>query len=167
MKTQTTMFFIAVFFILTINGCAGKLDNFDDVRDYIMNESGESFRTTFEFAVKTDNLGIIRDHVKDLDFDTGDYKVSGIEKVEIGMYRVRDDETVRLTDNFELVDVKKMTQRLRRAGYETIIRSTSADEISLGLIKESRGSRKGAGYFIQLKPDQFVVVKVDADFSKL
>jgi hypothetical protein len=167
MKAQLMLFSIAIVFFCSIIGCGAQLDTFNDVRDFIFDEAGTSFRTTLELAVNTDNLGIIRNHVRDIDFDTDDFSVSDIEKLEIGVYRLQDGATVRLTDEFHLVDVEKMTRRLKRAGYDTVIRSSSDSEVSLGLIKETRGSKKGAGYFIQLKPDQFVLVKVDAQFTKL
>lgn len=167
MKTHVPLFLILLPVFITVSGCGSKLDNFNDVRDFIMNEADESFRTTVELAVNTDNLGIIGNHIRDLDFDTDDYEVSGIEKVEFGVYRVQNDRTIQVSTHLLLNDVNKMTRRLKRAGYDTIIRNKTEEELSLGLIRETRGTKKGAGYFIQLKPDRFVLVKIDGDFKKL
>ncbi len=167
MKTQIPVVFISVFTVLIMSGCGSKLDNFDDIRDFIMHEADTPFRTTIELAIETDNLGVLRNHIKEFDFDTDDFNVSGIEKVEFGVYRVQADRTIQLSDHIATVNVNKMTRRLKRAGYDTIIQKQSEDELSLGLIKETRRSKTGAGYFIQLKPDNFVLIKVDAEFRKL
>jgi len=166
MRPHIYGFIVTAFLTATVTGCGSKLDNFNDVRDYIIGQTGESFRTTVELSVNTDNFGIMRNHVKDFNFDTNEYHISGIEKVEFGIYRVQDCRAIHISDQLLPVDVKKMTRRLNRAGFDVIIQKLTEEEISLGLIKETSRSKPGAGYFIRLEPDNFLLVKVDGDFRK-
>jgi hypothetical protein len=167
MKTQTLYVIILIFILFYTSGCGSKLDHYANVRDLIMVQSGESFHTTFELAVKTDNLGIIQNYVRDIDIDTEDYEISNIEKVEIGIYKVEPEQKTKLVEKIVYVDVKKINRKLKRAGYETVAQNITEDEVSLGLIKESGRKQNGVGYFILIKQDDFILVKVDADFKRI
>lgn len=167
MKTNTTGLIILIILMFSTYGCGNKLDHYSDVRDFIMDHTGESFQTTFEVAVTTDNLGVIQNYVRDIDLDTENYQINSIEKIEIGRYKVASDQSTRLTDTIFLPNVEKMTRVLKRSGYETMIQKNTEDEISLGLVKESRKNQLGAGYFIMINPDNFILIKVDADFQKI
>jgi|GEM_PF-1593905 len=166
MKSNTAGLIIFIILMLSAYGCGNKLDHYTDVRDFIMDYTGESFQTTFEIAVTTDNLGVIQNYVHDIDLETEDYQINSIEKIEIGRYKVASDQYTGLTDTIFLPNVEKITKKLKRSGYEPLIRKTTEDEISLGLVKESRKNQPGAGYFIRINPDNFILIKVDADFKK-
>ncbi len=167
MKTNTTGLIIFIILMFSTYGCGNKLDHYSDVRDFIMDQTGESFQTTFEVTVTSDNLSIIQNYVRDIDLDIEDYQVNNIEKIEIGRYKVASDQSKRLTDTIFLPNVEKMTRVLKRSGYESMIQKNTEDEISLGLVKESRKNQPGAGYFIMINPDNFILIKVDADFQKI
>lgn len=167
MKTNTTGLIIFIILMFSTYGCGNKLDHYSDVRDFIMDQTGESFQTTFEVAVTSDNLGIIQNYVRDIDLDIEDYQVNNIEKIEIGRYKVISNQNTGLYEHPVHADIEKMIRKLKSAGYETIIRDITEGEVSLGLVKESRRKQSGTGYLIRINPHNFILIKVDADFKKI
>jgi hypothetical protein len=153
-----------LFFFMLFCGCSG-LDSFGEVRDYIMKQSRESWHTQLELAVNTDDMGFISKYIRDIDLDAEHYRITGIDKVEIGVYDVRGGET-NLVERVNDIDVGKLTRRLNRAGYDVAVNKRTDEEISVGLIRRSRPTKHGSGYFVHVTPDQFVLVKVDGYFRK-
>jgi hypothetical protein len=152
---------------LLLIGCSGKVENFPDVRDYIMKESGEQYRTNIELALDTDNLGILKNHIEDLDLDTESYSISNIRKIEFGVYNIEGDRTIDISRYTDGAVLEKLNKRLHRAGYETVVQKREQDELSLLVIKEVKRNQTGALYFAHVKPAQFILVKVDGRFQKL
>jgi hypothetical protein len=156
---------IGISFLLS--GCSGKMEHFPDVRDYIMKETAKQYRTNIELALDTDNLGLLKNHIEELDLETENYTISDIRKVEFGVYNVEGDRTIDVSRYTDGTVLEKLRKRLKRAGYETVVQKREHDELSLLVIKEGKRNDTGVLYFAHVKPAHFILVKVDGRFQKL
>ena len=165
MKTKSIILLVAIsFFLVTLTGCIGVNRQFSEVKNKIMGELGNNYKTEFQFSVGSALIHVSSWFV-DLaaDQEYVDDMLREISSVQVGVYN-RIEGTKHKSDfsTLNLID-KEMSSK----EWKYIVRSSENDELTAIYISSDPEELLKKMYVINLSNEELVIVEVNGDLKKV
>jgi len=165
MKTKSIILLIVTsFFLLTLTGCIGVNRQFSEVKNKIMGELGDDYKTEFQFSVCPALI-----HVSSLFVDLAadeeyiDDMLREISSVQVGVYnKVEDAE-----HSPDLSMLNSIDEEMRSNGWKYIVRTLESNEFTTIYISADPEELLEKMYVINLNDEELVIVEVNGDLKKV
>ncbi len=165
MQTLRKFIYIITFLsLILLTGCIGVNRQFDEVKDKIIGELGNDYKTEFQFSVGSAAITISSWFV-DLAADEEyiDEMMREISSVQVGVYNQIEGSAAKSDfKTLKLID-KEMVSK----GWKYIVRSVENEEITAIYISADPEEMLNSMYVINLSGKELVIIEVNGDLKKV
>ncbi len=165
MKIKSITLIISVSLLLIfLTGCIGVNRQFSEVKDKIMGELGNDYRTEFQFSVGSSAITISSWFV-DLaaDQEYVDDMLREISSVQVGVYnRVEGSHAKANFGTLQSID-----EEMQNKGWRYIVRSVDNKELTAIYLSDDPVEILNKMYVINLSDEELVIIEVNGDLKKV
>jgi hypothetical protein len=150
--------------IFFLTGCIGVNRQFSEIKDKIMGELGNDYRTEFQFSIGSSAITISSWFV-DLAAEEEylDEMIREISSVQVGIYnRVEGSDTKANFGTLQSID-----EEMQNKGWKYIVRSVESDELTAIYLSDDTEEILNKMYVINLSDDELVIIEVSGDLKKV
>ena len=165
MNTFKTFIYILSFFLLILlTGCIGVNRQFSEVKDKIMGELDNDYKTEFQFSVGSSAITISSWFV-DLAADEEyiDEMMREISSVQVGVYNRVESSDAKA--NFGTL--RSIDEEMHNKGWEYIVRSADNEELTAIYLSADPEEMLNKMYIINLSDEKLVIIEVNGDLKKV
>ncbi|MGB5895928.1 MAG: DUF4252 domain-containing protein [Ignavibacteriaceae bacterium] len=165
MKIKSKPLIISLSLLLIfLNGCIGVNRQFGEVKDKIMGELGNDYRTEFQFSVGSSAITISSWFV-DLAANEEylDEMMREISSVQVGVYNKVEGSDAKA--NFGTL--QSIDEEMNNKGWKYIVRSVESDELTAIYLSDDPGEILNKMYVINLSDEELVIIEVNGDLKKV
>ena len=165
MKSSRIFIYIITFFLLILlTGCIGVNRQFSEVKDKIMGELGNDYKTEFQFSVGSAAITISSWFV-DLaaDQDYIDEMMREISNVQVGVYNKVEGSDAKA----DLGTLQSIDEEMNKKGWKYIVRSVDSNELTAIYLSDDPEEILNRMYIINLSDDELVIIEVNGDLKKV
>ena len=165
MKTSRIFIYFIIFFLLILlTGCIGVNKQFSEVKDKIMGELGNDYKTEFQFSVGSAAITISSWFV-DLSANEEyiDEMMREISSVQVGIYDKV--EGSHATANFGTL--QSIDEEMNNKGWKYIVRSVEDNELTAIYLSDDPEEILNKMYVINLSDEELVIIEVNGDLKKV
>jgi len=162
-KSITPILFVS-FLIFFLTGCIGVNRQFGEVKDKIMGELGNDYKTEFQFSVGSSAITISSWFV-DLAANEEyiDDMMREISSVQVGVYNKVEGSDAKA--NFGTL--QSIDEEMQNKGWKYIVRSVDNEELTAIYLSDNPGELLNKMYVINLSDDELVIIEVNGDLKKV
>ncbi len=165
MKTKSITIIISVSLLLIfLTGCIGVNRQFSEVKDKIMGELGNDYKTEFQFSVGSAAITISSWFV-DLaaEQDYIDDMMREISSVQVGVYyKVEGSDAKANFGTLQSID-----EEMNNNGWKYIVRSIDNEELTAIYLSDDPEEILNRMYVINLSDEELVIIEVNGDLKKV
>ena len=165
MKIKSIILLVAVsLFLITLTGCIGVNRQFSEVKNKIMGELGDNYKTEFQFSVGPALIQVSSLFV-DLAADEEyiDDMLREISSVQVGVYnRIEGAE-----HRADFRTLNSIDEEMSKNGWKYIVRTIESDELTSIYISADPKELLQKMYVINLNDEELVIVEVNGDLKKV
>jgi len=164
MKTKSIILLVAVsLFLITLTGCIGVNRQFNEVKNKIMGELGDDYKTEFQFSVGSAAITVSSWFV-DLaaDEEYVDDMLREISSVQVGVYNRIEGAKY----NADFSTLNSIDEEMRSNGWKYLVRRIDSDELTNIYLRADPAELLERMYVINLSNEELVIVEVNSDLKK-
>ena len=165
MNTSRIFIYIITFFLLILlTGCIGVNRHFSEIKDKIMDELGNDYRTEFQFSVGSAAITISSWFV-DLaaDKEYVDEMMREISSVQVGVYNKVEGSDF----SADFSTLESINEEMTSKGWKYIVRSVESDDLTAIYISADPEEMLNKMYIINLSDEELVIFEVNGDLKKV
>jgi len=165
MKTKSIILLVAIsFFLVTLTGCIGVNRQFSEIKNKIMGDLGDDYKTEFQFSVGSSLIHVSSWFV-DLaaDEEYVDDMIREISSVQVGIYNRIDDATHKA--GFSTLN--SIDEEMTSNGWKYLVRTIDSNELTTIYISADPEELLRKMFIINLNDDELVIVEVNGDLKKV
>lgn len=165
MKTSRIFIVIITFFsLILLSGCIGVNRQFSEVKDKIMGELANDYKTEFQFSVGSSAITISSWFV-DLAANEEyiDEMMREISNVQVGVYNKVEGSDAKA--NFGTL--KSIDEEMHNKGWKYIVRSVDKEELTAIYLSDDPVEILNKMYIINLSDEELVIIEVNGDLKKV
>ncbi len=165
MKTKSITIIISVSLLLIfLTGCIGVNKKFSEVKDKIMGELGNDYKTEFQFSVGSETITISSWFI-DLTADEEyiDEMMREISSVQVGVYNKVEGSDAKA--NFGTL--QSIDEEMHNKEWKYIVRSIDNEELTAIYLSNDPGEILNKMYIINLSDEELVIIEVNGDLKKV
>jgi hypothetical protein len=150
--------------LLFLNGCIGVNKQFGEVKDKILGELGNDYKTEFQFSVGSSAITISSWFI-DLAANEEylDEMIREISNVQVGIYnRVEGSDAKANFSTLQSID-----EEMHNKGWKYIVRSVDNEELTAIYLSDDPGEILNKMYVINLSDEELVIIEVSGDLKKV
>ncbi len=162
-KSIILLIFLASLLIF-LTGCIGVNRQFSEVKDKIMDELGNDYKTEFQFSVGSSAITISSWFV-DLaaEQDYIDDMMREISSVQVGVYYKVEGSDAKV--NFGTL--QSIDEEMNNNGWKYIVRSIDNEELTAIYLSDDPEEMLNRMYVINLSGKELVIIEVNGDLKKV
>ena len=162
-KSIIPLIFLALLLVF-LTGCIGVNRQFSEVKDKIMGELGNDYKTEFQFSVGSAAITISSWFV-DLaaEQDYIDDMMREISSVQVGVYYKVEDSDAKV--NFGTL--QSIDEEMNNNGWKYIVRSIDNEELTAIYLSADPEEMLNRMYVINLSGEELVIIEVNGDLKKV
>lgn len=165
MKTSRIFIYIITFFVLILlTGCIGVNRQFSEVKDKIVGELENDYKTEFQFSVGSSAITISSWFI-DLAANEEyiDKMMREISSVQVGIYNKIEDSDAKA--NFGTL--QSIDEEMNNKGWKYIVRSVDNEELTAIYLSDDPEQLLNNMYVINLSNEKLVIIEVKGDLKKV
>ncbi len=165
MKIKSITLIIAVTLLLFfLTGCIGINRQFSEVKDKIMGELGNDYKTEFQFSVGSSTITISSWFI-DLaaEQDYIDDMMREISSLQVGVYYKVEGSNAKAN----LGTLQSIDEEMNNKGWKYIVRSIDNEELTAIYLSDDPEEILNRMYVINLSDDELVIIEVNGDLKKV
>ena len=150
--------------LLSLNGCIGVNRQFSEVKNKIIGELGNDYKTEFQFSVGSSAITISSWFV-DLAAEEEyiDEMMREISSVQVGVYnRVEGSDAKANFGTLQSID-----EEMQNKGWKYIVRSVDNEELTAIYLSDDPVELLNKMYVINLSDEKLVIIEVNGDLKKV
>jgi hypothetical protein len=165
MKIKSMTLIISVSLLLFfLTGCIGVNRQFSEVKDKIMGELGNDYKTEFQFSVGSSaitisswfiDLAAEQDYIDDM--------MREISSVQVGVYNIVEGSYAKA----DFGTLLSIDEEMNIKGWKYIVRSIDGNELTAIYLSDDPEDILNRMYVINLSDDELVIIEVNGDLKKV
>ena len=165
MKIKSITLILSVsLLLLSLNGCIGVNRQFSEVKNKIIGELGNDYKTEFQFSVGSAAITISSWFI---DFAANeeyiDEMMREISSVQVGVYnRVEGADAKANFSTLQSID-----EEMNNKGWKYIVRSVDNEELTAIYLSDDPVELLNKMYVINLSDEELVIIEVNGDLKKV
>lgn len=165
MKIKSITLILSVsLLLLSLNGCIGVNRQFSEVKNKIIGELGNDYKTEFQFSVGSSAITISSWFV-DLAAEEEyiDEMMREISTVQVGIYnKVEGNDAKAIFGTLQSID-----EEMKHKGWKYIVRSVDNEELTAIYLSDDPVELLNKMYVINLSDEELVIIEVNGDLKKV
>ena len=150
--------------LLLLTGCIGVNRQFSEVKDKIMGQFGDDFRTEFQFSVGPALINISslvvglegsHEYIDDM--------MREISSVQVGIYNKIQNSNAKA----DFTILQSIDEEMSGNGLKYIVRTVQDDELTAIYVNNNPEETLHKMYVVNLKDDKLVIVEVNGDLKQV
>jgi len=164
MKSKKIKFVMGTILVaLLFTGCIGVDRGFRSIRDYVLDPANNQFEKEFEFSFGTVSITMAELVMNFSDVEEPiDEILSEVSNVQVGIYKNNSD--VRINPSIE--EAKFLTNKMKKAGWDCIVRSVDRDEMVAVFVK-AHDDELNRIFVISVNDEEVVLAEVLGNLHKV
>ena len=165
MKISRIFEYIILFFLLIfLTGCIGVNRQFSEVKDKIIGELGNNYKTEFQFSVGSSTITISSWFI-DLAADEEyiDEMMREISSVQVGVYNRVEGADAKVSFG----TLQSIDEEMHNKGWKYIVRSVDNRELTAIYLSDDPGEILNKMYVINLSDEELIIIEVNGDLKKV
>lgn len=164
MKTNSPLFYIlfASLFLLSI-GCVEINEEFSEVRDEIISQLDNDYRSEFQFSIGSVGITVSSWFV---DFAANeefiDDMMRDISGVQLGVY-----ERIKGSSTADFGILQKIEDEMLNYGWKSLVRSVDGNEANAVYLRSDPEELLQRIFVVSLTDDELVLVEVEGDLKEI
>ena len=164
MSSRIFIYTIIFFLLILLIGCIGVNRQFGEVKDKIIGELGNDYRTEFQFSVGSSaitisswfiDLAANEEYIDDM--------MREISSVQVGVYnRVEGSDAKANFGTLQSID-----EEMNNKGWKYIVRSADNEELTAIYLSDDPEELLNKMYVINLSDEELVIIEVNGDLKKV
>lgn len=148
---------------LLFTGCIGVDRGFRSIRDYVLDPANNQFEKEFEFSFGSVSITMAELVLNFTDVEEPiDEMLSEVSNVQVGVYKNNSD--VRINPSIE--EAKFLTNKMKKAGWDCIVRSVDRDEMVTVFVK-AQDDELHRLFVISVNDEEVVLAEVLGNLHKV
>ena len=158
------IYIITFLFLILFTGCIGVNRQFGEIKDKIMGDLGNDYKTEFQFSVGSTaitvsswfvDLAANEEYIDDMMREISSVQVGVYHKVE-GSYAKANFSTLQSID-----------EEMNNNGWKYIVRSVDVNELTVIYLSDDPEEILNKMYVINLSDEKLVIVEINGDLKKV
>lgn len=160
---KTKILLSVILLIPLLSGCIGINSDFRNIRNSILELSGNRFHKEIEFSVGAFGLMVAGNFVKLNNSDENiDDMLDQITRVQIGIYERKSLKA----DNI-LNHLREVSNMMKLEGWKYLVRSTEGNEMSAVFLRAKDNGHINRMFVVALTGDELILTEVSGNLEKL
>jgi len=162
--SRISLMLLLPFLLIFLSGCIGVNRQFSEVKDKIMGQLGNDYKTEFQFSVGAAAITVSSWFV-DLaaEEEYVDEMIREISSVQVGVYkRIEGSDTKADFNTLRAID-----EEMNSKGWKYIVRSVERDELTAIYINSNPEELLKKMYVINLSDEELVIIEVNGDLKNV
>jgi len=165
MNSSRIFIYIITFFLLILfTGCIGVNRQFGEIKDKIMGDLGNDYKTEFQFSVGSTaitvsswfvDLAANEEYIDDM--------MREISSVQVGVYHKVEGSYAKA--NFSTL--QSIEEEMHNKGWKYIVRSIDNEELTAIYLSNDPGEILNKMYIINLSDEELVIIEVTGNLKKV
>ncbi len=158
------IYIITFLFLILFTGCIGVNRQFGEIKDKIMGDLGNDYKTEFQFSVGSTaitvsswfvDLAANEEYIDDMMREISSVQVGVYHKVE-GSYAKANFSTLQSID-----------EEMNNNGWKYIVRSVDVNDLTVIYLSDDPEEILNKMYVINLSNEKLVIVEINGDLKKV
>ena len=158
------IYIITFLFLILFTGCIGVNRQFGEIKDKIMGDLGNDYKTEFQFSVGSTaitvsswfvDLAANEEYIDDMMREISSVQVGVYHKVE-GSYAKANFSTLQSID-----------EEMNNNGWKYIVRSVDVNELTVIYLSDDPEEILNKMYIINLSDEELIIIEVNGDLKKV
>ncbi len=165
MNIKSIILIISVSLLLFfLNGCIGVNRQFSEVKDKIIGELGNDYKTEYQFSVGSAAITISSWFV-DLaaEQEYADDMLREISSVQVGVYNKVEGSDAKV----DFGTLQSIDEEMHNKGWKYILRSVDNEELTAIYLSDDPDEILKKMYVINLSDEELVIIEVNGDLKKV
>jgi hypothetical protein len=160
---KTKKYFLPILLIpLFINGCVEINEEFSKVRDKVIENFGDDYKSEVQFSIGSVGLTISSWIVDAAEEDELPSEIlDKVSSIQVGVYK-----KVRGNTSYKINTLKDIESNMREGGWKSIVRSSKEKELTGVYIRKNAEEMLDRLFIINLEDDELVLVEVEGDLKE-
>jgi hypothetical protein len=152
-----------LFLPLFLNGCIGVNEEFAEIRNEVLNNLDDDFRSEYQFSVGSVGITVSSWFVdaaaeEDLAADILD----DVSSVQVGVYK-----KIRNTNSPDITTLRELEDEMIQKGWKSIVKNCEGDELSGIYIRSNTNETLNRLFVISLDKEELILVEVEGDLKEV
>ncbi len=164
MNSKKIKFVMSILLVaLLFTGCIGVDRGFRSIRDYVLDPSNNQFEKEFEFSFGSVSITMAELVMNFADVEEPvDEILSEIHNIQVGVYN--NDSGLKINPSFE--ELKFLTDKMKKAGWDCIVRSVERNEMTAVFVK-AHNDELNRLFVISVNDEEVVLAEVLGNLHKV
>jgi len=158
------IYIITLFLLILFTGCIGVNRQFGEIKNKIMGDLGNDYKTEFQFSVGSTaitvsswfvDLAANEEYIDDM--------MRAISSVQVGVYHKVEGSYAKA--NFSTL--QSIDEEMHNKGWKYIVRSIDNEELTAIYLSDDPEEILNKMYVINLSNEKLVIVEVNGDLKKV
>ena len=152
-----------LFLPLFLSGCIGINEEFAEIRNEVLNNLDDDFRSEYQFSVGSVGITVSSWFVdaaaeEDLAADILD----DVSSVQVGVYK-----KIRNTHSPDITTLRELEDEMIQKGWKSIVKNCEEDELSGIYIRSNPNETLNRLFVINLSNEELILVEVEGDLKEV
>jgi hypothetical protein len=161
---KTKKYFLPILLLpLFINGCVEINEEFSKVRDKVIDNFGDDYKSEVQFSIGSVGLTISSWIIDSAQEDELPSEIlDNVSSVQVGIYK-----KVRGYTSHDINTLKDIESNMQESGWKSIVRSSTEKELTAVYVRKNVEEMLDRLFIINLEDDELVLVEVEGDLSEV
>jgi hypothetical protein len=156
-------FLLFLFLPLFLSGCIGINEEFAEIRNGVLNNLDDDFRSEYQFSVGSVGITVSSWFVdaaadEDLPADI----LEDVSSVQVGIYK-----KIRSTSSPNITTLRDLDDKMQQKGWKSIVKTCDRDELNGIYIRSNPGETLDRLFVISLNDEELILVEVEGDLKEV
>ena len=161
---KTKFIFLPILFLpFFLNGCIGINDEFEEIRDEVINKFGGEYKSEIQFSIGSVGISVsswFADIAADEDLAAD--ILDDVSSVQVGIYK-----KLRGTTSRDINTLRDIENKMSQSGWISIVKSSENGELTAVYIRKNHAEKLDRMFVISLDDDELVLVDVEGDLKEV
>ena len=157
---KNKIFFLLFFFLpLFLSGCIGINEEFEEIRNEVLNNLDDDFRSEYQFSVGSVGITVSSWFVDAAaDDDLPANILNDVSSVQVGIYK-----KIRGTSAPDITTLRELEEEMMQKGWKSIVITCDKDELNGIYIRRNPIEALERLFVISLNDEELILVEVEGD----
>jgi hypothetical protein len=154
-----SLFFLSLF----LHGCIGINDDFAEIRNAVLENLDDNYRSEYQFSVGSVAITISGWFVDAAaEDDLAPEIIDNVSSVQVGIYK-----KIRNTSYPDIATLRELEDEMQQKGWKSIVLTCDRDELNGIYIRSNPVETLDRLFVISLDDDELILVEIEGDLKEL
>ncbi|MBT8383948.1 MAG: DUF4252 domain-containing protein [Ignavibacteria bacterium] len=161
---KTKIFLLPILFLfLFLNGCIGINKEFAEIRNKVLNNLDDDFRSEYQFSIGSVGITVSSWFVDAAaDEDLPAEILEDVSSVQVGVYK-----KIRSAGSPSITTLRELENEMLQKGWKSIVKTCDGNELNSIYIRSNSNEMLDRLFMISLNDEELILVEVEGDLKEV